>query len=53
MALKLGLQVDILLVLCVLVVFVAISLLNELSFSFRDHFLVFVVTDRYICALEL
>ena len=53
MALKLGLQVDILLVLCVLVVFVAISLLNELSFSLRDHFLVFVVTDRYICALEL
>ena len=53
MALKLGLQVDILLVLCVLVVFVAISLLNELSFSFRDHFLVFVVPDRYICALEL
>ena len=53
MALKLGLKVDILLVLCVLVVFVAVSLLNELSFSFRNHFLVFVVPDRYICALEL
>ena len=48
MTLKFGLQVDILLVLCFLAVFVAISLLNELSFSFRDHILVFVGTNRYI-----
>ena len=53
MTLKFGLQVYILLVLCVLVVFVAVSLLNELSFSFRDHFLVFIGPDRYICSLEL
>ena len=53
MALKFGFQVHILLVLCLLAVFVAISLLNELSFSLRDDFLVFVITNRYICSFQL
>ena len=53
MALKFGLQVHILLVLCLLAVFVVISLLNELSFSLRDDFLVFVFTNRYISSFQL
>ena len=53
MALQFGLQVHIVLVLCLLAVFVAISLLNELSFSLRDDFLVFVITDCYISSFQL
>ena len=51
MTLKFGLQVNILLILLFLCLLVVISLLNECSFSLRDHFLVFVVPNSYICLL--
>ena len=53
MALKFGLQRDILLYLCLLCLLIALFLLNELSFGFRDHILVFVVSHSYICPLQL